>query len=343
MAWSTMVVWAVSTLRSTTQPTTPAAIERAATPANAANRRLAMPKRPNIAKLEHRLESKGNRPQNEGHEVGPFTEAGSGASCGSGAGRRPGAGARAGSGTGFRVACDMGARSLVAALRLSQPDDDHHLSTPRARVAEVANLRLIPPPQRFVLAERQLRHGRGGEAARCRAPRRRSRWLPEPGAPDRPDRRMRQRRGYSGARGGELRRADRDGAGDQRANPGDRRGQRHRRPRHQRQGRRLLGHDGGSDRRLPRQPSPGGHAARQGGVVPRPAGIAVGLLCRGRVHRGARGQCRRYRREKVGRHRARNPADPGRGSARGTTGCRLHRGQRRHCGRGSQPAPGRAA
>ena len=50
MASSTIVVCAVSTLRRTTQPMIPAAIERAATPANEAKRRLAMPKRPNIAK-----------------------------------------------------------------------------------------------------------------------------------------------------------------------------------------------------------------------------------------------------------------------------------------------------
>ena len=122
--------------------------------------------------------------------------------------------------------------------------------------------------------------------------------------------------------------------------PGARRGQRHRRPRHQRQGRRLLGHDGGGNRCLPRQPPSGGHANRQGGVVPRPAGVAVGLLRRGRVHRGARGQRGRYRREEVGRHRPRNPADPGRGSAGGTPRCRLHRGQRGYRRRGGEPAQG---
>ena len=263
---------------------TPAAMESAATPAKAANRRLAMPKRPNIAKLEHLLESKGNRPQNRGHETGPTATAGSGPPRRLGVGRRPGTGLCQRSGAERRVTDDMGARSLVAALRLSQSEDHRHVRPPGPRITEVADLRLIPSPQGFVLAERELRHGPGGDAARRRAPRRRSRRLPEPRTTDRPDHRMRQRRGHPGARGGELRRADGGGALDQREDSGDRRGQRHRRPRYQREGRRLLGDDGGGDRRLPRRPPPGRHAARQGGVVPRPARIPVGPLRRGGVH-----------------------------------------------------------
>ena len=44
-----------------------------------------------------------------------------------------------------RVARDMGTRGLVAALRLPQPDDDHHLPPAGASVAEMAHLRLVPP------------------------------------------------------------------------------------------------------------------------------------------------------------------------------------------------------